>query len=59
MPFECNLTFIILPNESRGETMDSQALRALYDQQQRLDVQYPGTRREVTEQVVRVIEPVL
>ncbi len=37
--------------------MDSQALRALYDQQQRLDVQYPGTRREVTEQVVRVIEP--
>jgi GNAT superfamily N-acetyltransferase len=32
-------------------------IRALYDQQQRIDIRYPGTRREATEHVVRVIEP--
>lgn len=37
--------------------MDGQQLRALYDQQQRLDIHYSGTRREATEHVVRVIEP--
>lgn len=37
--------------------MDGLQIRALYDQQQRIDIHYPGTRREVTEHVVRVIEP--
>ncbi len=37
--------------------MDVGQIRALYDQQQRIDIRYPGTRREATEHVVRVIEP--
>ncbi len=37
--------------------MDVEQIRALYDQQQRIAIHYPGTRREVTEHVIRVIEP--
>ncbi|MBE2266682.1 MAG: GNAT family N-acetyltransferase [Anaerolinea sp.] len=36
--------------------MELDEIRALYIQQQRIDVNYSGTRREVTEHVVRVID---
>ena len=36
--------------------MDIKDLRALYDQEQRIDIVYSGTRREATDRVVRIIE---
>lgn len=37
--------------------MDIRQARTLYDRQQRIEIQYPATRREQTARVVRVIEP--
>lgn len=37
--------------------MDIETLRALYDKEQRIEIEYPGVQREVTDRVIREVYP--